>query len=71
MDVLKYILPEEIRINKMKVDIQNFINTMINVFFVFGQEKIVDFDSSINSFMGCCSLGTGHLDSFIKSKLWK
>jgi len=31
-------------------------------FFVFGQEKILDFDNSMNSFVGCCSLGTGHLD---------
>ena len=36
-----------------------------NDFFVFGQEKIIDLDNSINSFVGCCSLGTGHLDSFI------
>ena len=34
-------------------------------FFVFGQENMVDFDNSINSFVGCCSLGTGHLDWFI------
>jgi len=38
----------------------------IKDFFVFGQEKILDFDNSMNSFVGCCSLGTGHLDSFIK-----
>jgi len=38
----------------------------INDFFVFGQEKITDFDNSMNSFVGCCSLGTGHIDSFIK-----
>ena len=37
----------------------------INDFFVFGQEKMIDLDNSINSFVGCCSLGTGHLDSFI------
>ena len=69
-DVLKYILPEEITRNRTKVPIQNLINTIINDFFVFGQEKIRDFDNSINSFVGCCSLGTGQLDSFIK-KLWK
>ena len=39
----------------------------ISDFFVFGQENIVDFDNSINSFVGCCSLGTGHLDSFINN----
>ena len=65
-DVLKYILPEEIIINKTKAPTQNFINTRINDFFVFGQENIIDFDNSMNSFVGCCSLGTGHLDSFIK-----
>ena len=34
-------------------------------FFVFGHEKIADLDNSMNSFVGCCSLGTGHLVSFI------
>ena len=61
-DVLKYILPEEITINSMKAPTQNLKNTRINDFFVFGQEKILDLDSSMNSFVGCCSLGTGHLD---------
>ena len=66
IDVLKYILPEEITMNKAKETNQNLINTRISDFFVFGQEKILDFDNSMNSFVGCCSLGTGHLDSFIK-----
>ena len=66
MDVLKYILPEEITRKRIKANNQILINTSINDFFVFGQEKIFDFDNSINSFVGCCSLGTGHLDSFIK-----
>ena len=66
MDVLKYILPEEMIINKTKVPNQNLTNTRISDFFVFGQEKIIDFDNSMNSFVGCCSLGTGHLDGFIK-----
>jgi len=65
-DVLKYILPEEIKRNKTKAPSQNLINIRISDFFVFGQEKMIDFDNSINSFVGCCSLGTGHLDSFIK-----
>ncbi|EEE40903.1 hypothetical protein P9202_1679 [Prochlorococcus marinus str. MIT 9202] len=65
-DVLKYTLPEEMTRNKTKAPTQNFINIIINDFFVFGQEKILDLDNSINSFVGCCSLGTGHLDSFIK-----
>ena len=44
---------------------QNLINVRISDFLVFGQEKTIDLDNSINSFVGCCSLGTGHLDSFI------
>jgi hypothetical protein len=71
MNLLKYILPEEITINKIKATNQNLINTKISDFFVFGQEKKVDFDNSMNSFVGCCSLGTGQLDSFIKLRLWK
>ena len=65
-DDLKYILPEEITRNKTKAPNQNFIKARISDFFVFGQEKMIDFDNSMNSFVGCCSLGTGHLDSFIK-----
>ena len=65
-DVLKYTLPEEITRNRTKAPNQNFINIVISDFFVFGQEKILDFDNSMNSFEGCCSIGTGHLDSFIK-----
>ncbi len=61
-DVLKYTLPEEITRNRTKAPTQNFINMVISDFFVFGQEKILDFDNSMNSFVGCCSLGTGHLD---------
>ena len=64
-DVLKYILPEEITRNRRKAPTQNLINIKISDFFVFGQEKMLDLDNSINSFVGCCSLGTGHLDSFI------
>ena len=52
-DVLKYTLPEEITRNRTKAATQNLINTMINDFFVFGQEKIMDFDSSMYSFVGC------------------
>ena len=62
MDVLKYTLPEEMRRNRAKAPTQNFINIRISDFFDFGQEKILDFDNSMNSFVGCCSLGTGHLD---------
>ena len=63
MDVLKYTLPEAMTRNIANVPIQNFINIRISDFFVFGQEKILDLDNSMNSFEGCCSLGTGHLDS--------
>jgi len=68
---LKYILPEEITRNKTKAPTQNLINIRISDFFVFGQEKILDFDNSMNSFVGCCSIGTGHLDSFIKYTMEK
>ena len=67
MDDLKYTLPEEITRNKIKVTIQNLINSIASDFFVFGQEKKFDFDNSINSLVGCCSLGTGHLYSFINN----
>ena len=62
---MKYTLPEEITRNIIKAPIQNLIKTKISDFLDFGQEKIADFDNSMNSFVGCCSLGTGHLDSFM------
>ena len=64
-EVSKYTLPEEMTRNRIKAPTQNFIKINISDFFVFGQEKIFDFDNSMNSFVGCCSLGTGHLESFI------
>ena len=67
-EVLKYILPEEIMRKRTKAPIQNLISTKISDFFVFGQEKMTDFDNSMNSFVGCCSFGTGHLNSFMKDK---
>ncbi len=66
-DVLKYILPEEITRNSTKPPNQNLTNAKINDFFVFGQEKMKDLDNSMNSFVGCCSFGTGHLDSLINN----
>ena len=66
MEVLKYTLPEEIIRKITQAPTQNFVKIIISDFFVFGQEKILDFDNSMNSFVGCCSLGTGHFDSFIK-----
>ena len=53
IDVLKYTLPEEIIRNKKKAPNQNLINTKISDFFVFGQENVLDFDNSMNSFVGC------------------
>ena len=72
--VLKYILPDEITKNKIKVTNQHFINIFDNSCFDFAHENIFEFDNSINSFVGCCSFGTGHLNSLItinygKSKL--
>ena len=59
-------LPVEIKIKKTKVPNQNLIKTRINDCLFFGHEKMADFDNSMNSFVGCCSLGTGHLVSFMK-----
>ena len=53
MDVLKYTLPEEITRNNINVINQNLNNTKENNFLDFGQEKILDLDNSINSFVGC------------------
>jgi len=53
VEVLKYVLPEEITIKTRKVANQNLSNTKENDFFDFGQEKILDLDSSINSLVGC------------------
>jgi hypothetical protein len=66
MDVLKYILPEEITRNKTKALTQNLLIKTISEIFVFGVEKNLDLDNSMNSFVGCCSRGTGHLVFFMK-----
>ena len=65
IDVLKKTLPVEIIRNIKKLAVQNLSNTSDNDFLDFGQENVVDFDNSINSLRGCCSFGTGHLDSFM------
>ena len=65
VEVLKNTLPEEITINTIKVPSQILININENDFIDFGQEKILDLDNSINSLVGCCPFGTGHLDSCI------
>ena len=65
----KFVLPEDITIKITKETTQNLIKTKISDFFVFGQEKILDLDNSMNSFVGCCSLGTGHLDSFMQKSV--
>ena len=53
VEVLKYVLPEEITIKTRNVTNQNLSNTKENDFFDFGQEKILDLDNSINSLVGC------------------
>ena len=53
VEVSKYTLPEEITINKKNVPIQNFSKIKENDFFDFGHVNILDFDNSINSFVGC------------------
>ena len=65
IDVLKKTLPVEIIRNSKKLAVQNLSNTRVNDFLDFGQENVVDFDNSIYSLRGCCSFGTGHLDSFM------
>jgi len=52
-EVSKYTLPEEINTNMKKVPAQNFSKINDKDFFDFGQENILDFDNSINSFVGC------------------
>ena len=66
IEVSKYALPDEIKTNNMNVAIQNLNKTNEKTFCDLGHEKILDLDNSINSFVGCCSLGTGHFDSFIQ-----
>ena len=65
VEVLKYTLPEEIIRKIRNAAIHNFNRTKENDFFDLGQENILDFDNSTNSFVGCCSFGTGQLESFI------
>ena len=52
VEVSKYTLPEEIIINKRKDPTQNLSNINKKDFFDFGQVNILDFDNSINSFIG-------------------
>ena len=53
VEVSKYTLPEEITTNIKNVPIQNFSKMNEKSFFDFGQVNILDFDNSINSFVGC------------------
>ena len=53
VDVLKYTLPEEITRNKIKAPSQTLVNAIISDFFDFGHEKMMDFDNSMYSFIGC------------------
>ena len=52
-EVSKYTLPDEITTNIKNVPIQNFNNLKEIDFFDFGKVNILDFDNSINSFVGC------------------
>ena len=65
VEVSKYTLPEEIAKSIIKVPTQYLIKINEKDFFDFGKENILDFDNSINSLVGCWSLGTGQLDGFI------
>ena len=53
VEVSKYTLPEEITTNIKNVPSQNFSIISEKDFFDFGHENILDFDYSINSFVGC------------------
>ena len=53
VEVSKYTLPDEITTNNINVPIQNFSNINEKDFFDFGQLNTLDFDNSINSFVGC------------------
>ena len=53
VEVSKYTLPEQITTNIKNVPIQNFSNINVKDFLDFGQVNILDFDNSINSFVGC------------------
>ena len=68
---LKYVLPDEIKMNIKNETNQNLNKISAINFFDLAEEKNFDFDNSINSFVGCCSFGTGHFDLFIKIFLWK
>ena len=68
---LKYVLPDDIRIKIINDTIHNLIKISAYDNFDLGNEKNLDFDNSINSFVGCCSFGTGHRKSFIIVKLGK
>ena len=39
--------------NKINVPIQNLVSAIVKDFLDFGKEKILDFDNSINSLVGC------------------
>ena len=53
VEASKYTLPEEIAVNIIKVPTQYLSKVNENDFFDFGNENILDFDSSINSLVGC------------------
>ena len=53
IEVLKKTLPDDIARNMRKVTNQNLINRNEYDFLDLGKEKILDFDKSINSLVGC------------------
>tara|TARA_Y100001934_G_C11957741_1_gene588000 strand:+ start:177 stop:371 length:195 start_codon:yes stop_codon:yes gene_type:complete len=59
------VLPEEIN-KKMKKATNQIENNNIEKFLlVLADAKNLELDNSKNSFVGCCSLGTGHFELFI------
>ena len=51
---------------KIKKAINQIEIKIIEKFFlVLANEKILELDNSKNSFVGCCSLGTGHFELFM------
>ena len=41
------------------------INIIENFLLLLGNENSLELDNSKNSLVGCCSLGTGHFESFM------
>ena len=63
--MLKNTLPVEIITNTINVISHEEITTLKYFLLDFTNEKKIELDNSINSLVGCCSLGTGHLELVI------